>query len=241
MTVAANPSRPHHVDASLSLLRLLVLVDVMFIVIHVLHVWSPWFVAYSFSIEADGGLAELYQYVKQFWLVGCLALVFLQTRRWAFVGWALFFGLLLADDILQIHERLGARLGRELLLPPAFGLRSDDFGEIAVAAVLGLCAVAMVIASFRRGGRIARHVSADLLCLLGALALFAVCFDALHTITYFRAPALAPVFALIEDGGEMIVVSGIAAYTFSLTKHVGRRQAAVWPLLKERLPAFARA
>lgn len=233
--------RPCHIDATLTLLGLFILGDVVFILVHALHVWTPWFDAYSFSIEADGGLAELYQYLKLAWLSGCLALVFVQTRRWAFVGWVLFFGLLLADDIFRIHERVGRPLGAALGLPAAFGMRTNDYGEIAFAALLGSCAVALVVMTFRSGGRMARQVSADLLCLLGALGLFAVFFDTIHTITYFRAPALAPVLTLIEDGGEMIVVSAIAAYAYNVVKNSGRRQVAVWPWLRQRLPALARA
>lgn len=240
MTETAASNRPNHPGTTLTLLYAFVLADVVFIIIHALHVWSPWFSAYSFSIEVDGGLAEMYQYFKQAWLAGCLAIVFLQTKRWAFVGWAVFFGVLLADDMLQIHERVGRAIGESLGLPPVMGLRTDDYGEVAFAALLGVCAVTLVVLTFRRGGHLARQVSADLLCLLGALGLFAVFFDVIHTITYMRAPALGPVLALIEDGGEMLVVSAIAAYAFNIVKNSGRRQVAIWPWVKERLPAFAR-
>jgi hypothetical protein len=238
---SASSPRPDHIKATLSLLYLFILGDMAFILVHALHVWSPWFAAYSFSIDADGGLAEMYQYLKLFWLAACFGVVFLQTRRWAFVGWALFFGFLMFDDMLQFHERAGEVLGPKLGIPPAYGMRTEDYGEIACALVLGVCAVGLVITTFRRGGRMARKVSADLLCLLGALALFAVFFDTLHTITHFRVPALAPVLTLIEDGGEMIVVSAIAAYAFNVMKNSGRRRVAVWPWLRARLPAFARA
>jgi hypothetical protein len=238
---SATSPRPDHIKATMSLLCLFILGDIVFILVHALHVWSPWFAAYGFSIDADGGLAEMYQYLKLFWLAACLGVVFLQTRRWAFVGWALFFGFLMFDDMLQLHERAGEVLGPKLGIAPVFGLRTEDYGEIACALVLGLCAVGLVALTFRRGGPMARQVSADLLCLLAALALFAVFFDSLHTITHFRAPALAPVLTLIEDGGEMIVVSFIAAYAFNVMKNSGRRRVAVWPWLRARLPAFARA
>jgi hypothetical protein len=85
---SASSPRPDHIKATLSLLYLFILGDMAFILVHALHVWSPWFAAYSFSIDADGGLAEMYQYLKLFWLAACIGVVFLQTRRWAFVGWA---------------------------------------------------------------------------------------------------------------------------------------------------------
>jgi hypothetical protein len=240
MPQSPEPNRPALGKATTTLLYLLVLGDLMFIAIHVLHVWSPWLPAYSLSIEADRGLAELFQYAKQFGLVVCLGFVFFRTRGWAFAGWAMFFGYLLLDDAFAIHERLGVMLGARFGFPEMFGLRPDDFGEIAIAGMLGLCAVAMVALALRRGGATARRISQDFLCLLALLAVFAVLIDTLHTITYFRAPTIAPLFALIEDGGEMIVVSGMTAYAFDIL-YAGRRRVAVWPWLRERLPAFARA
>jgi hypothetical protein len=241
MPQSPEPNRLTPGKATTTLLYLLVLGDLMFIAIHVLHVWSPWLPAYSLSIEADRGLAELFQYAKQLGLVACLGFVFFRTRGWAFAGWASFFALLLLDDAFALHERLGSMLGVRLGFPEMFGLRQDDFGEIAIGGMLGLCAVAMVALALRRGGATARRISQDFLCLLVLLAVFAVLIDALHTITYFRAPTIAPLFALIEDGGEMIVVSCMTAYGFAILNNAGRRRVAIWPWVRERLPAFARA
>lgn len=217
------------------------LTDLMFMVVHAVHVWTPWLPAYSLSIEVDGGFAELFQYAKLAGLIGCLGFVFIRTRGWAFAGWAAFFAFLLLDDAFSIHERLGAIVGSRLGIPEMFGLRQDDFGEIAIAGMLGLCAIAMAALALRRGGATARRISQDFLCLLALLAVFAVLFDTLHTITYFRAPTIAPLFALVEDGGEMIVVSCIAAYAFDIPSNTGRRRVVLWPWVRERLPAFARA
>jgi hypothetical protein len=227
-------------DKSTILLGLLLLADLMFIVIHALHVWTPWFPAYSLSIEVDGGFAEMFQYAKMAGLVACLVYQFYLSRGWTFAGWAAFFAFLLLDDMFFIHERAGAHVAVSLGFPEAFGLRTADFGEITIASLLGLCAVFMVWLTIRRGGAAARRVSQDILCLLGLLAVFAVAFDALHTITYFHAPAIAPLFAMIEDGGEMLVMSAIAVYAFDIVRNAGEARIAVWPWVRERLPAFAR-
>jgi fumarate reductase subunit C len=222
------------------LLALLLLADVMFMVIHALHVWTPWLPAYSLSIEVDGGLAELFQYAKMAGLVICLGFQYLRSRGWAFAAWAGFFAFLLLDDAFFVHERVGQKVAESLGFQAAFGLRMVDFGEIAVAAVIGSCAVVMVVLALRRGGESARRISQDFMCLLALFAVFAVAFDALHTITYFHAPSVAPLFALIEDGGEMLVMSAIAAYTFDLVSNAGSSRVAVWPWIRERLPAYAR-
>jgi len=226
-----DPQSPSQLPAfgpTVTLLVLLVVVDFIFIVVHGLHAWSPWLVGGHFSMESDNGLAAIYQYIKLVWLSGCLALAFVQTRSPVFVGWTLLFGFLLLDDALELHERFGAIIAMSWNLPAILGMRPADLGEIIVAGAIGCAALAMVLITFRRAGTEAQQLSADLMCLLAALALFGVFFDMLHTITYFNAPSIAEVFALIEDGGEMLVVSAITAYVFDLTSNAGRPRLGVW-------------
>lgn len=213
---------------TVTLLVMLVAVDFIFIVVHSLHAWSPWLAGGHFSLDSYNGLAAIYQYIKQVWLAGCLALAFVQTRSKVFVGWTLLFAFLLLDDALELHEHFGRVIAAALSFPAILGMRPADLGEITVAAAIGCVALSLVWITFRRGGNEARELSADLMCLLAALALFGVFFDTLHTITYFNAPSVTKFFALIEDGGEMLVVSVITAYSFDLTSNAGRPRLGIW-------------
>jgi hypothetical protein len=67
-----------------------------------------------------------------------------------------------------------------------------------------------------------------MLFLLCVLAIFGVGFDAVHTVTYFRVPALVDVLALIEDGGELLVVSVLTAHAFDIASNLGQQRIAVW-------------
>lgn len=225
--------------ATLSFLFFLVLIDGLFMGFHALHVWSPWLKSGSFSIELDGGRAEQFQYIKQIWLCAALGLLWIVTRGRSFLVWALFFFFLLLDDALQLHETLGVKISAALDLGPAFGLRPDDFGELIFAGAVGGSLLLFVAYIMRVGSDQARQLSADLMCFVGALAVFGVLIDTLHTITYFRWPAIAPALALIEDGGEMIVVSCIAAYAFDALNHRGELRIPVWPKLRTRLGVMA--
>lgn len=218
-----------------SLLILLVIVDLLFIGMHVVHVWSPWLKSLMYSLERDSGLAEQYQYIKHIWVAACFAILFLRQRAFTFAGWSLFFAYLFVDDALQVHESMGTVLSDAFGFEPMFGLRAKDFGEIAVAATVGVAACVFAWLTFRRGREASRNVSADVLCLLVALGLFGVFFDTLHTITYFRLPAVSPVFALIEDGGEMLVVSLTVAYAFDVLANAGRARIPVWSWVRPRL------
>jgi len=214
--------------STLVLLAMLIAVDGLFIAMHALHAWSPLLNAGHYAIDADGGMAELYQYIKFLWLLGCLSLAFMQSRLKVYLAWIALFAVLLLDDAAQLHESVGTTLAQLFDFRPALGLRAKDFGEIAFAAAMGCFAVLLVAFTFWRGSQTSRHISADLLCLLCALAFFGVFFDAVHTIAYFKAPALVAALTLIEDGGEMLVVSAITAYAFDVASHAGQLRIRIW-------------
>lgn len=234
-----NPDRPF--ASALVLLGLLIAVDLLFIAAHVLHVWTPWLRYGGLSIETDGGMAEQYQYVKLIWLSICMLLAFWQSRMKFYLGWMLLFGVLLLDDALRLHEQAGTVIAQGLGLAPAFGLRAKDFGEILFAAGIGGIAAALVAFTFWRGAPASKQVSADILFLLCILGFFGVFFDALHTIAYFKAPALAALFTLIEDGGEMLVISVLTAYAFDIASNSGTQRFAIWQHLRPRRSAVPAA
>lgn len=217
---------------TLALFALLVSADLVFMLMHGMHAWSPWLRGGHFSLESDRGLAEQYQYIKQLWIVICLGLAFLQTRRKAFAGWMVLFAFLLVDDAAQIHEKVGFWLGAQFDLPAVAGLRPDDFGELSFAALIGGLTVGMVALSFKRGDEHSRRLSRDLLCLVAVLAFFGVAVDTVHVIAYFRMPELSQLLALFEDGGEMIVVSALTCYVFDIVGHGGTLRIDVWGALE---------
>ena len=66
------------------------------------------------------------------------------------LAWSGFFGFLMLDDALQLHERIGLWLGRRLGLPAVGGLRPDDFGEILVAGTVGASLLLVLVLAWRR-------------------------------------------------------------------------------------------
>lgn len=51
------------------LLILLILTDIIFIIIHILHKFTVLLPDLLFNIEFDGGYAEYFQYTKEFWII----------------------------------------------------------------------------------------------------------------------------------------------------------------------------
>ena len=220
---------------AVALLLLLISADVAFIVLHLVDVETGWLRGVPISLEADRGLPETYQYIKTFWIALCMAGAFTRTHIRAYACWAIVFALLLIDDATRTHERVGAWLGRVYKFPVAFELRPDDIGELIFAALAGSAMLALVGFASWRGGEQSWRVSRDILCLVVVLAFVGVAIDTLHVIAYLHRSLLAQVLLVIEDGGEMLVMSALTAYTFHVASHRGRTRFDLWASLKGRI------
>jgi hypothetical protein len=213
---------------------LLICGDLAFIGLNLAHLSGPWLQGARFSLETDGGLAEFYQYMKQFWIVLCMATAFLQRRQAAYLCWAGLFGFLLVDDAVQFHEQAGRVLGQKLGLPAVLGLRPDDLGELLVAGIVaGALVAALAVTLWRERGP-ALRISRDLFVLTVALGACGVVLDMIHVIVYYRVPAVSTLLALLEDGGEMVIVSALTAYAFHIVLSGGRSRLNLWRLLTDR-------
>lgn len=236
LAVATTPDQPGQLSllaTARTLLLLLLAADLAFILLHVVYVETSLLRGRPFSLEADNGLPEAFQYVKQFWVALCMLALFRRTREVVYVGWTLVFAFLLLDDAFQFHEQFGKWLGEQYSLPVAFGLRPDDIGELLFASVVGGVTVLLIGWGFWRGGADARIVTRDTALLVVVLAALGVGVDILHVITYFKAPLLAQFLLIVEDGGEMLVVSLIAAYIFNVLIHEGRAPVDLWAIIRD--------
>jgi hypothetical protein len=227
-------SRQESTAAAFALLVLLLFADAGFTLLHLINVETGWLRGTGISLEYDGGPSEIYQYVKEFWIVVCLLVAFVSTRQRAYLGWATALSYLLVDDAGQIHENVGAWLGERYRFVAPFGLRSQDVGELMVTAIAGLIIVAIVGTALWRGTEQGRRVSRDMGLLMLVLAVVGVVVDVVHVVAYYAQSLLAQVLLVVEDGGEMIVMSALTAYAFHLATHLGRTRFDLWSSLKDR-------
>lgn len=173
-----------------------------------------------FSIAHDRGYGEMFQYGKLVWIILCFGYLTCRFRQPVFAILALFFLYLLVDDAGMIHEGGGEALVTNLQLQPALGLRAQDFGELIVT---GLAAVMLLILgglaySFSDGA--ARRVTHLTLAGVLLLAFFGVVVDMLHVMVPTRV--VGGVLMLIEDGGEMMTMSLIAAGMLAIVRRYPR-------------------
>jgi hypothetical protein len=188
---------------------LLLVADTLFIVLHVIY--YPSFPDPNLSIEFDGGYAERFQYLKQALIVFMLGLLALRKRAFLYLGWAALFLYLLLDDSLSIHENGGELVAQALGFSPMIGLRPQDFGELAATAFFGLLyAGILVVAYYFSHDHTAKKLSKYLLIMLVILALAGVVVDMVHILASGNL-SLGFLLGIVEDGGEMIVMSGIVS------------------------------
>lgn len=143
-------------------LVLLLAADLAFIGLEVLHVWG-----YAndprFALGMERGYAEVFQYIKFFWIAFILSWFTLEKRQVLYGVGALLFVYLLLDDSLQVHERGGTALVDEMGIEAAFGLRAQDYGELVVSASAGLFFLLAGGLSYRYSDALARQIGLYLL------------------------------------------------------------------------------
>jgi hypothetical protein len=207
------------------LLILLLAADLFFIFFHILHKapyiddWFPIFDDGAFSISQDLGIAEGFQYIQEFWIVLLLGFLTLRYHKKELGGWTLLFTYLLCDDMFRLHEKTGdliaAMIGHRLDGLLFANLQVDDIGELLGVFVFGLVFALILIPTYLRLQPEARAVFRTLTWMLAALLFFGIGLDLLDR--FADSYVMQELFKLIEDGGEMLAMSVICWYAYSLT------------------------
>ena len=192
----------------LVLLGLLVCTDIVFIGLHLVHTYPPLLPNHIYSIEQDKGHAEFFQYTKQFWIILLLMLTFIKEASLTNFSWLMVFCYVLLDDALSIHENLGLLTSNLWTFAARMGLRPQDWGELLVTGTVGVVLLTPVAIAFLRAGTRERLHTLVLTGLLFLLAFFGVFIDMVHIWLG------GDQWGLVEDGGEMIVVSIMLYYVF---------------------------
>jgi hypothetical protein len=195
------------------LLLLLITTDIVFILLHCFYrldiISNP-----LFSIEKNFGYAEVFQYIKELW-IALLLLIYAKIYKYhIYTAWAMLFTYFLLDDALEIHEKYGLYISRYFDFIPMFNLRAEDFGELCISFIFGLTIFSLIAKTYLSTDREAKIFSRGLFILVMLLAFFGIFVDMLH----IAIPWKKSIWGLIEDGGEMLVMSFILIYVFNLDK-----------------------
>ena len=208
-------------DSSAStFLFLLLLADCAFISLHVILLIILSLNIRMFSLSADHGWPEFFQYTKELWIIALLLLVCIKARTVGFAVWAILFIYLFLDDSFLLHERYGNYIARSLKFSSFAGLRPQDYGELIISGIVAASFLILLSLFYIRGSDAFRCATRHLLSLLVALAFFGIFVDMLHVALYANRN-IEYLLLVVEDGGEMVVMSFITWYVFLLNVRAG--------------------
>ncbi|MEX5270562.1 hypothetical protein [Kocuria sabuli] len=162
------------------------LLDALLLIGHVLHhsasvldpdgsSFVPFRRAALWNGGLDGSLVELFGLLQ----LGAAAVLLLGDglrgpARRVLAAWGGILLLLLADDLSRIHERVGARLALDRLVPSLGATTAQELGGLLFWAVSGLLLVGGLVRLHRRSAPAARAASWALLATVVPFVLVAV-------------------------------------------------------------------
>lgn len=202
------------------LFLLLVLSDLALLLVHLLHKLTVYYLKSNelflynplFAIETDLGLAESFQYVKEFWIVLMLCALARKHRQPSYLSWGSLFFYILLDDAGQIHEHLGRWISSYFRFQSLLGMGTEDMGQLAVYVVIGLLFLLLFVPALLQGDKKFRNFSLQLGLIFMVLTFCGAGIDAINITN--RPLWVRGLATLLEEGGEMVVMSVVVAYLF---------------------------
>lgn len=195
----------------------LVTADILFIFVHVFTIffWDSFdpLEPYFLMVNTDGGIAEYFQYLKYLTVMGTVIYIMIKTKELYYFFWLILFTLLLFDDALELHERIGSYFVVHFDYNSIFGLRPQDLGELTYASIVGFCLFIIFLLSYKYSNNKFKKASLDIGLLFGILLVFGIGVDMLHGV-FNQNKYVNFVLVLIEDGGEMFAMSMICWYFY---------------------------
>ncbi len=195
----------------------LLAIDIVFMGLHSLkslgYINDP-----NFSVTKNFGYAESFQYLKAAFIAGCFIMLATKLKKPLFYCWAAVFTYILLDDSLELHEMAGYSLS-EFLDPklPFVGLGSTA-GELIAFAIFGaLLFIPLFYFYYKSKSADLKIVSQDLFILFVGLVGFGMGVDLLHDFAA-TGTVINGMLGLIEDGGEMIIMSAMVWYVWAFIK-----------------------
>lgn len=212
MSKNSNPVQAIRQTSKYTIFALLIVADGGFAIAHLINkiLAKP---NRLLDLSFDGGYAELFQYVKEFWVAIALYVMFRRTSQLVYLAWSVLFVYIFFDDMLSIHESFGLWISAELGFFPVIGLRARDLGEIAVYGISAIFLITPIIYFHRYSSPQTRQISYNTAAMFGIFIFFGAIADLLHTMS---SSLEVPGGTLFEEGGEMISMSLLASYLIVL-------------------------
>ena len=175
------------------------------------------------NVGRDWSLPEAFNYLK--WLV--LALIFFFAYRQdghpLLLSLASIFLLLMFDDSLQLHEQFGRFVSDNVDGQEGF----HAYVQIGYWIILASGFLILLRSSYLKAPKPLKQAVAPMLVPFLGLVFFGVFLDFLHSALTEDGTLSAGLLILLEDGGELFMISSLVAYAVNQWKvpfdHLGRK------------------
>lgn len=156
------------------------------------------------------------------WLVLLLGVLWFVRRHPVLLAWLAVAVFCLADDVLHLHERAGARFAELSDATHWWGVESQHVGELVWLGAWGVLLVGFAAIAHLRATAGWRHTSLMLGLGFAALGFFGVVIDVVHAMVD-EISIVNGLFVIIEEGGEHLATSGLLAVALALALLVHAR------------------
>ena len=195
--------------------------DLLLLLAHFLLAYDLLLTNHDFFVDVDGGYGEWFQYLKFAFLIVLMTGLFRQQREPLYLFWTALFAFFLLDDAWRLHEQVGFWLAKMADFPALLSLRPRDLGELSFSAISGLFFLTALVFAYQHSDLKARQFTRKLLLTLVALAFFGIGVDMVQVMSEELVNPyqfLREMLIVLEEGGEMVVVSGMVWITYSQAK-----------------------
>ncbi|QDG74938.1 hypothetical protein [Labrenzia sp. PHM005] len=191
--------------------------DLLFVFLHIVlgfMVMKGWVSIWPdfFNIGRDWSAGEILNYIKWVLIIFTVMSIYLHRRVPVFLGLAIFFLIALFDDSLQLHERGATWLIENTPMYDLFGTDQGVAGELVIWTFLGILSVScLAIGWIMSPPEECRRIVPVMLLFFGVV-FCAVVLDVLHHKLPTPRSLFAGLLGILEDGGEMVMLTFLLAY-----------------------------
>ncbi|MEH6728739.1 MAG: hypothetical protein V7703_21550 [Hyphomicrobiales bacterium] len=167
------------------------------------------------SLASDHSIPEFFGYAKLLMAAVLLFMAFRKTTHLIWWSWSIIFGLLAADDMLQLHEQGGDWIAGFLPISSIGGIELHHYGELAIYALLGAIALTVLIKGLLYTPVPIAAKSGFFLVVATGLVVCGIGIDLISSATYFQdtdnsttvSKVLYGALIIAEDGGEALFMT----------------------------------
>ena len=208
-----------------NVLALVLIVDVVILAIYCVWSWvvhfnitSSYFYDKPFFSSQDWGLMECFGYLKELACTAMLGVIAWKRRSFLFATLTLLLFYIFLDDSVRFHETFGRVLAIDGV--------PDAFSQFAADGLDGIIPLGLVAIGWFAAKREMRVAGSAVLIPVAILLFFAVGIDTVHQMVSEETKDGQKVFALFEDGGELLTLTLVlTTVTGTLLQQVARLSA----------------